>query len=217
MSSSVFDPVNPGRKDFIRIVLIAFLGSLLIFTWVILMNRYITDPEKIDSMTSVDFTIPLAQQKAPPPREEKEQKPVKRTETDLAPVPVLGSGMSSISLSLPNFNGAGTAGISESLLGELEDVVMTEDAVDTPPAAKNIKVPYPERAKQRQLEGRVLVSVHLSETGQVIDAQILESDPPGVFDSAVIEASGSWSFIPAKYQGKAVSSWVNVPIPFRLN
>ena len=207
-----------NRRRIFRIILITLIGTFAVFIWVVLMNRYVMNPEKTKTVTSVDFTVPEIKPKTePPPKPKEPKKAPRRVDRSLAPLPVLGSGMSSISLSLPEFDAAGGQGISESLLGDLEDVVMTEDAVDTPPVARNVNVPYPERAKQRQLEGQVTVSVHLDESGRVTNVQILEADPPGVFDNAVIEAAENWSFTPAKYKGQAVETWVNIPIPFRLN
>lgn len=218
MSDRAENPAKLGVGQHARVLLLTVICSLLIFTWVVLMNRYVTRPESTETATAIDFTVPEIKPKStPPPKPQEQKRAVRRTDASIAPLPSLGGSMSSISLSLPEFNAAAGENVSDSLLGDLEDVIMTEDAVDTPPIARNVAVPYPERAKQRQLEGQVIVSVHIDEQGKVLNVQILESDPPGVFDAAVMEASKNWSFTPAKYKGQGVDTWVNIPLPFRLN
>lgn len=197
-------------------ILITFIGSLTIFSWVVLMNRFITSPDRIKKVSSISFVVPQIEKKEKKTvKPEKKKREVRSNRADLAPLPDLGDSFSGISLGLPDFMEDGS--VNKSLLGNLENVAMTEGAVDTPPIPESLKVPYPERAKQRDIEGSVLVSVQVGDKGRVKNLQILESSPPGVFDEAVIEASESWTFVPGKYQGMAVSTWVNIPIPFKLN
>jgi protein TonB len=107
--------------------------------------------------------------------------------------------------------------VADSLLGDLDNVALTEDAVDQPPEIRTrIPPEYPERAQQREIEGRVVVAVLVGVDGQVQQLQINESTPPGVFDDAVLAAVRQWTFEPAQYQGNPVETWVNIPIPFSL-
>lgn len=215
-SKKNIDPSGITPFGNLKVLLITLLGSLLVFSWVILMNRYVTRPDRGTQTTSINFTVPEVESKPAPPPEPKPQKRSNQsTAANLAPLPSFAGNFSGISLNQPNF--MNDEGVSDSLLGDLENVVMTEGAVDTPPVPQNVSVPYPERAKQRDLEGTVLVSVQVNEKGQVTNVQILEASPPGVFNEAVLEASKDWTFLPARYEGSDVSTWVNIPIPFRLN
>lgn len=203
-------------KRSVVISLITLSGSLVIFSWVVLMNRFITSPDRIKKASSISFVVPqIEKQEKKQAKPKKQKRETRNQNADLAPLPDLGDSFSGISLALPDFMEDG--GVNKSLLGNLENVAMTEGAVDTPPIPESLSVPYPERAKQRDLEGSVMVSVQVSDTGRVTNIQILESSPPGVFDEAVKKASESWVFTPGKYQGMAVSTWVNIPIPFKLN
>lgn len=47
---------------------------------------------------------------------------------------------------------------------------------------------YPQRALARGVEGSVLVSFTIAETGAVVDATVVDADPPGVFDAAALGA-----------------------------
>lgn len=203
----------------IRMLFIAVVGTGAVFLVMILMNQAAHEPEAKDVGPTVSFQVP-------PPRPAPEQKPPERerrptTRTDqpaLAPLPDLGSSLSGIAVALPDFQVEGVSNVSESLLGDLDDVALTEDAVDTPPSPRNRVIPvYPERAKQRDLEGNVLVSVLVGVDGQVKSVKILEANPPGVFDEAVATAVRQWTFGPATYRGNPVESWVNIPFPFSLN
>lgn len=200
----------------IGIGFITLIGSFMVFSWVVIMNNFVTSPDRIKKVSSISFVVPQTEKKEKtPPKPKREKKARKSNAVDLAPLPNLGESFSGIALDLPNFVGEGA--VNSSLLGDLENVSMTENSVDTAPIPKNLKVNYPERAKQRNLEGSVLVSVQVSDKGKVSQIEILESSPPGVFDEAVKEASKSWTFTPGKYQGLPISTWVNIPIPFKLN
>lgn len=76
---------------------------------------------------------------------------------------------------------------------------------------------YPERARSRGIEGSVVVEVHIDETGRVHDIQILEANPPGVFDAAVLEAYGQARYRPALLDGRPVRYVGKYRVWFKLN
>jgi protein TonB len=64
---------------------------------------------------------------------------------------------------------------------------------------------YPRQAIRANIEkGRVLARVMIDEKGNVTDVIIVSSEPPKVFDAAVIEALKEWKFKPEgeKYVGE---------------
>lgn len=198
---------------------IATFGSLVVFSGIILMNRAAEAPETANVGTAVNFSVPPPTQETPPDQPEPPRRTPQRVDRpSLAPVPNLGSSLAGISVALPEFQAAGVDQVAESLLGDLDDVALTEDAVDDPPSPRSRVVPqYPERARQREIEGEVLVSALIGVDGRVQQVQILEANPPGVFDDAVRAALQGWTFEPASYRGNPVETWVNIPFPFRLN
>ncbi len=205
--------------DMIRIALITLFGSAVAFFAMILMNQAAHEPEARDVGTVISFAVP--QRTTPPePRQEEPERRTRtvRNEPALAPLPDIGSSLSGIAVSLPDFEASGVHAVSDSLLGDMDNVALTEDVVDDPPSPRNRIIPiYPERAKQREIEGNVLVSVLIGTDGRIKNFQVLESNPPGVFDAAVEAALRQWTFEPARYRGNAVKTWVNIPFPFRLN
>jgi protein TonB len=44
----------------------------------------------------------------------------------------------------------------------------------------------------------------------------VESNPQGYFEQSALEAIRHWRFKPGIYRGKAVATWVTLPIQFRL-
>lgn len=214
----------PGALGFDSLLLVALItlaGSTFVFASMIIMNRDTPEPPRKDMSQIVSFTV------APPPttprpreqrQEELPRRAVKSTRALVAPAPGGGANLSGITIAVPNFTAEGIGDISASLLGDLDDVALTEDAVDEKPSPRSAPVPiYPDRAKQRSIEGRVLASALIGADGRVKTVAILESSPPGVFDAAVEAVLKNWVFEPARYKGQAVQTWVNIPFPFRLN
>jgi len=59
---------------------------------------------------------------------------------------------------------------------------------------------YPRGAERRGIEGSVRVSYSVSPAGEVINAEVVEATPAGVFDRAALSAVQSWRFAPAAEQ-----------------
>jgi protein TonB len=196
---------------------IMILGAFAVFSSVTIMNKFIVQQEKSDISAPITFDVPPPVKKIEK-RDQTEVKPrpVRSYNHNLAPIPQLEGNLSGISIDLPEFSADNTSAVAESLLGDLEGVAMTEESVDQLPVFKKMKITYPERAKQREIEGKVSVSVLIGTDGTVVKFKILDSNPPGVFDEAVREAVPYWTFKPAQYQGRPVQIWVTIPIPFKL-
>lgn len=61
---------------------------------------------------------------------------------------------------------------------------------------------YPARAQSQGIEGWVLLSFTVTEAGTVIDPQVLESQPPGVFDEAAKKAVLKFKYKPRVENGR---------------
>lgn len=82
---------------------------------------------------------------------------------------------------------------------------------------ENRKPVYPAYARRRGIEGRVILGVTVSADGKVANVGVVQSSRYDVLDEAAVEAVRKWRFHPARENGKAVASNLNVPITFRLN
>lgn len=176
------------------------------------------DQREEDTVSTVNFSVPaVAPKRTPPPPSSPPPSRARRTDSpSLAPAPGVGSGLSSLSIDVPDYASADLDSEGQGLLGQVEDVAMTSETVDKPPVVRQGGLTYPERAKQRGQEGQVTVSLLIGTDGKVEKFKILESVPAGVFDQAVTESVPRWTFAPAEYQGRPVSVWVSLPLEFKL-
>ncbi len=75
---------------------------------------------------------------------------------------------------------------------------------------------YSESAREKQVEGTVILAVAVNEKGKVTSVKVvnpLESS----LDKRAIRAIKRWKFSPATLDGKPVASEFNVSVDFRLN
>jgi protein TonB len=80
----------------------------------------------------------------------------------------------------------------------------------------NPKPAYPKIAKRHGYEGLVVLNVFVMESGNVGKIEIRKSSGYDVLDNSALDAVREWIFIPGKKNGRAISSWVVVPIRFDL-
>lgn len=75
---------------------------------------------------------------------------------------------------------------------------------------------YPPSALAKRIEGKVKILFTVTEEGTVVDAQVIESQPKGVFDSTALRAIRHWKFQKKNVDGQAVR-WQSVQtIYFKL-
>jgi periplasmic protein TonB len=92
-----------------------------------------------------------------------------------------------------------------------------EEAEDvTPPVALsgNALPSYPPAARNKGLQGDVVLKVRISVTGEVIDVQLIRGEEP--FASVAIAAVRTWRYRPALIAGQPAPFTRRVQIPFRI-
>lgn len=80
---------------------------------------------------------------------------------------------------------------------------------DRPPA-------YPEIARRRGQQGRVLLRVAVSPAGLPVNVSVAASSGFPTLDSAAVNAVEQWRFVPATRAGAPVAATAEVPLRFRL-
>lgn len=75
---------------------------------------------------------------------------------------------------------------------------------------------YPPQARSRRIEGTVVVEFTVTERGEVEDPAIVEANPPGVFEQAVLQSVRRWRFKPKEKDGKPIAVRARQPLEFRL-
>ena len=74
---------------------------------------------------------------------------------------------------------------------------------------------YPVLAREKRVQGKVVMRALVCEHGRVVNAHPLESIP--LLDDAAMEALSQWSFQPAVLDGRPVAAWTDVPFQFTLH
>ncbi len=195
-----------------------FFGPVLIFGLIIAMNQLIGKLDKTPPQEVTEISIVKEIKKEPKKEIKKVERP-RRITPSQAPAPFKGldTALSGIDLGLLGFN-SGMDDLDDSLIGDTGNAVMTADLVDVPPKPiSHGSFKYPPTAKKNGIKGYVVLSILVSEKGAVDQAQVLESNPSGVFDAAALQGIRSWQFEPAKYQGDVVRVWAKQRIRFDLS
>ncbi|MDA8404312.1 MAG: energy transducer TonB [Desulfobacteraceae bacterium] len=76
---------------------------------------------------------------------------------------------------------------------------------------------YPRSARSRNVEGKITVKFLVSATGEVTKPSIVSAEPEGIFEENVLKAVSLWKFKPGIYKGKAVATWMILPVLFKIN
>jgi len=63
---------------------------------------------------------------------------------------------------------------------------------------------YPRRAQTRGIEGYVLLQFTVTKTGAVINPEVIEAKPPGIFDRAAMNAALKFKYKPKVVNGAAI-------------
>lgn len=97
------------------------------------------------------------------------------------------------------------------------DLVELGPDVSKPVLVKKVEADYPPVARQKKVEGTVILGLLVDENGQVSDVQVLR--PAGGssgLNEAAVTAVRKWTFRPAVKAGKRVKVRVSYPIVFKL-
>lgn len=95
---------------------------------------------------------------------------------------------------------------------------LPEDAEPAEPADDNAPPEYPESARAKGLDARVVLKIVVTESGTVGAIQVLKPTEPGFEDfvAAATNAVRTWRYTPARVEGQVQASFKIVTIPFRI-
>lgn len=90
--------------------------------------------------------------------------------------------------------------------------------VDTAPRLiRHFPPPYPMRAKRSNIEGKVVVRALITPDGRATRISVVSAQPSNIFETSVIKAVSRWRFQPGTLHGEKVSTWIEIPVVFKLN
>lgn len=179
--------------------------SLLLF--VFLNSSYLNSKKKVNTDKIVSFDV----QKNDKKREFKKIQQKKETKKEKALKPNVRSMIKGMAFGLPAFEVdlSSTSG----LLGE-DGYMNGSDVQEKPKVIFRPELIYPEKALEEDVKGFVVLGIFINKFGELEKADVMESVPEGVFDSAALENIKKWKFKPAKHKGVSVSTWQEQRISF---
>jgi len=83
-----------------------------------------------------------------------------------------------------------------------------------PRPVAEVTLKYPKQAGTEEMSGTVTLLLLIDELGIVVDASVVEADPPGYFEDAAIEVFKGVLFLPGQRNGHAVKSRLVVQVAF---
>ena len=190
-------------------------GTVLVCAALILMNHQgnlADNAGPSGTAIGIERASPRQQVAAPKPK----PRPKRPQRAAPAPLSGLDSSLAGLDFGLPQFDDAELEG-PESLLGETDAAVMTDESADHPPRpVLQTPMAFPAAAKARGITGYVILSLLISPDGAVEKVRIIEAAPPGVFDEVAAAGVQTWRFEPATYRGEPVRVWARQKVSFNL-
>jgi protein TonB len=208
---------NEIRRLMSGLVFMLF-GSVLVVGTILMINRFAKAPEQ--EVVRSESGIQVDRKPPPPPEKIEKREPPKpqRSRRNEPPLANLDASLSGIDVGLPGMDSNDLNSLQDELLGDTQDVVMTDDSVDEPPrATRQMAFQYPSTARSKGVEGYVVLSLLISATGDVEKVEILDAQPSGVFEDSVLQGIRDWEFEPAQYQGRNVKVWARQRVRFSLS
>lgn len=209
----------PKRADLLRTVGafgIAILGTFGVFALSLGMNAQ-TRSEVTEPVTVVTELAVAPKPKAAGPTRQRSSAAKKARKSAPSPGPLLAAGLSGLDFGLGNAADAALADATAALVGDVGATVMDEDAVQVAPVPVSRTPPtFPARARSLDQSGAVTLSFVVDVDGSVQDVYVVESEPPGVFDEAALDAVDSWRFEPGRHEGAPVAVRVRQTLHFEL-
>lgn len=112
-------------------------------------------------------------------------------------------------------------GVAEGVRGGIaeeagDDVVLKVGGdVKEPAEIHRVQPTYPEEAREKRIQGRVVVRAVIDEKGTVTKVEAVESPDP-MLTEAALEAVKKWTYKPATKKGKPVKVFLTVTVAFKL-
>ncbi len=92
------------------------------------------------------------------------------------------------------------------------------DGVTEPVLVHRVRPVYPEKAKKRRIEGKVIFQIVIREDGTVGEVKVLKEPAADLgFREAAVAAVKQWRYRPATKDGKPVPVYFTVVVKFRLD
>lgn len=75
---------------------------------------------------------------------------------------------------------------------------------------------YPELAREKGIEGEVVLKAKIDSNGKAISLELIKSSGSQMLDQSALKTVSNWNFIPAKVNNKPIIASVIIPIVFKI-
>jgi len=193
------------------------VGTAGVVGLMVLLNALEHGPPEAGETTVTSFEVKQAK-KPPRSKPKRERRPERqRSKAPPPPANLLASSLGGFDFGFDAGAVAGLEGLTDSLVGDVGDVVMTDEAVDEQPVPVSQPMgPYPKRARAQGIEGTVTLAFLINQQGEVEDPEVVEADPEGWFEELALASVRQWRFRPAQYEGRPVRVRRELPLVFEL-
>ena len=154
--------------------------------------------------TPVKTQKPLAKPK-PEPASSSAESAITRHETK----PATSTGQHLTSTTATSFRASHAVAPSLATLAPKREVAY-------PDYGKSPALTYPPLARERGIEGKVVLKVLVSKDGRPLKVTLEKSSGHTILDKAAIRAVKTWVFTPGKVNGKPANMRVKVPVVYEL-
>ena len=154
-------------------------------------------PQKVHTFSNKAASFSVAPTPPPPPpKAAPPPKMVQKQSAPPPPMPMMNSSLSGLSFGMEGLQQDYSMRGAD-VIGEQEGVIMTSETVDIPPRPLQRPPPkYPRQAQKKGVEGYVVLSLLIDNSGQVQDIMVVDSHPQQIFEDSALDAIRSWVFRP---------------------
>lgn len=213
-------------RNILLFILVASIINIAIF---IIIQQLVSNTHKSQIKTTninlVDFIKNKQSEKQVEPKKDKKNKDLKTKKPE--PPPILSELVPPQIVEKPNIK-SNHINTKLDIPLPINNKPYIGNFKNTPPPTNNLLIEsnikptlrieprYPVRALSRGIEGKVTVEFTIDIEGYVKEPKIINSNPPMVFDKAVLTAIGKWKFKPKKINGKLISQRARQDIKFKI-
>lgn len=164
----------------------------------------------------IDYKPPPLMEEPPPPEEEDQEEDIEKIEQDREP-PTLEQLELSMNADLSGFASSDFTVPTIDVGSQLDEIIYELDDLTRAPRPISQRAPtYPPELRRAGISGTVVLMFIVRSDGSTSNISVERSDNPA-FEEPAIRAVRKWRFEPGEKDGKAVSTRVRIPIPFKFN
>jgi protein TonB len=198
------------------LALLVSIGLFWFMQWMVMNNdhglQHTSNLQKIDFIRiQKDTTINKKQRRLKPkPEPQPPNKPELVQPQPTKPLQATAPQMDMPNIDIPITSPRLSANLSQGMAVKTDKGLPTGNPGLGQPSSGLIpivtsKPRYPLRAQSRNIEGWVVIEFTITPTGTVIDAQVKQAKPEGIFDRAALNAIVKWKFKPKIDNGRPVA------------